>query len=145
MRIPFHLPIHEQRFVMAKPLAGSASMSRNVLVGCLAGSLGLSLNLIGLVSQPFAETIRLICAIPAPFYLTIDDEAKTVRDQTGLYPASITPEAIRWVGHEAPPNTKHEHRFNLDRVAGLLFVDNFYDGVFQMSGQAPCRRATQKF
>jgi hypothetical protein len=57
--------------------------------------------LIAQIVPAFAQKIPLTLRCPAqgnvgPFYFTIDLDARTVKDATGIYAAEITADLIRW-------------------------------------------------
>jgi hypothetical protein len=60
---------------------------------------GASILLIAQAVPAFAEKVTLACSLGTGFittYWTIDTVAKTMKEQSGTYPAQITDDAVSW-------------------------------------------------
>ncbi len=108
---------------------------------------GSSLLSIALTVPALAEKVTLACSYGPGFvttYLTIDTDAKTVKDPVGTHPAEITDGAVTWT---MPADFAGWHVPNIyDRQTGQITSGwMVYDGEKKEMDPVPCVRAQSPF
>ena len=119
-------------------------MIRLLLVG--------SIYLFSQVVPAFAEKITLACSAGPGYiilYLTIDTDAKTVKDLNGTFPAQITEDAVLWKGGDGGNGYVFSNRYDRQRatVCGAMTNSDAFctryatPGLGGAPAPVPCVRA----
>jgi hypothetical protein len=135
-------------------LAGESAVLRNSAM-CDGGKMnghikvlfGSTLLSIALTVPALAEKVTLGCSLGPGYvtsYLTIDTDAKTVKDAAGTHPAEITDDAVTWT---MPADFAGWHVPNIyDRQTGRITSGwMVYDGETHEMDPVSCVRSQSPF